>query len=120
MRAGAVGRHAAAPVAPESPVDLEGLGLERVLRDLIEDLVGVERPVVAADASVVATEDLVRTAVVLAEEGVQQCLARSGIAHVERVARLNDGLLHEIFLDQDRDCPRANVGGDVTGLEVAE
>ena len=64
-------------------------GLERVLRNLVENVVRVERAVVIADPGVVAPHDLVRAAVVLAEQRVQQRLAGAGVAHVERVARLH-------------------------------
>ena len=120
VRAGACRGHAAALVAPEGPVDLERLGLERILRDFVEDMVRVERAIVAADAGVVAADDQVRAAVVLAEQGVQQRLARTGIAHVERVAGLDDGILDEVLLDQGADGLGAHVGRDVAGLELAE
>ena len=55
-------------------------------------LLRVERAVVVAHASVVATDDQVRAAVVLAEQGVQQCLARTGITHIERVTGLDHGV----------------------------
>src|SRR5512144_1680839 len=120
VRARACRRDAAAAVAPERLVDLERLRLERVLRDLVEDAVRVERPVVLAHAGVVAPDDLVRAAVVLAKEGVQQRLAWPGVAHVERIARLHDRLLDEIVLDQRGDGPRSHLGRYVAGLDRAE
>ena len=48
MRAGAAGGHAAACAAPEGDVDLDRFGSERVGGDAVEDVVGVERPVIAA------------------------------------------------------------------------
>ena len=120
VRAGACRGHAAALVAPEGPVDLERLGLERILRDFVEDMVRVERAIVAADAGVVAADDQVRAAVVLAEQRVQQRLARTGIAHVERIAGLDHGVLDEIFFDQHADGFGTYIGGDVAGLEFAE
>ena len=80
----------------------------------------VERPVVAADAGVVAPDDLVRAAVVLPEQRVQQRLARAGVAHVERIARLHHGARPEVLLDQHGDGARAHLGRDVARLEVAE
>ena len=70
---------------------MSGFDLERSLRNRVEDVVRVERAVVAAHARVVASDEQVRAAVVLPEEGVEQRLARSGVAHVERIARLHDG-----------------------------
>ena len=77
--------------------------MQRVPGDLVEDVVRVERAVVAADAGVVAADDLVRAAVILAEQRVQQRLARPGVAHVERIPGLHDGLLHEVVLGQHGD-----------------
>jgi len=63
-------------VAPERDVNLQRLGLQCVLRDLVEDVVGLERAVVAAHAGMVAADDQVRAAVVLPEQRMQQRLAR--------------------------------------------
>ncbi|MNC96690.1 hypothetical protein D3C83_141310 [compost metagenome] len=68
----------------------------------------------------VTPDDEMRAAVVLAEQRVQQRLARAGVAHVERIACLQHGAGAEIALDQQRDRLGAHVGGDVTGLQVAE
>src|SRR5512145_1419599 len=86
VRAGASRRHAVAAVAPERDVHLERLRLERARWNLVEHAVRIERPVVLADAGMVAPHDQMRAAVVLAEKRVQQRLARTGVAHVERVA----------------------------------
>ncbi len=90
------------------------------MRNLVEDVVRVERAVVAADAGVVAADDQVRAAVVLAEQRVQQGLARPRVAHVQRIAGLDDGRRHEVVLGQRRDRAGAHVGRDVTGLERAQ
>ena len=87
--AGPHGGHAVALVAVERPVDLERLGFERALRDLVEDLLCVEGAVVVAHAGMVAADDQVAAAEVLAEERVQQRFARSGIAHVHGIAALD-------------------------------
>ena len=68
----------------------------------------------------VAADDQVRAAVVLAEHRVQQRLARARVAHVERVARLHDGLLHEVVLGERGDGLRAHGRRDVAGLQRAE
>src|SRR6267143_1289963 len=88
VRAGPPRGHAAALVAPEGPVDLEQPRRQRVRRNLVENLMRIERAVVAAYAGVVAAHQQMRAAVVLPEQRVQQSLARTCVAHVERIARL--------------------------------
>ena len=99
------GGHAVALVAVERPVNLQGLALERLLRvlgdgDLVEDVLCVKRAVVITDARVVAPDDHVCAPVVLPEERVQQRLARTGVAHVERIPALEDV------------CARGQTGGE--------
>src|SRR5205814_7898300 len=57
MRTGSSRRHAAALVAPERPIDLGRPDLQRISRNFIEDVMSVERTVVAADARMVASDD---------------------------------------------------------------
>ena len=51
---------------------------------------------------------------------MQQRFAWPGIAHVERVARLHDGVLPEVLVDQHGDRLGPHVGRDVARLQVAE
>ncbi len=83
-------------------------------------MVGVERAVVVAHAGVVTADDQVRAAVVLAEQGVQQRLAGAGVTHVQRVAGLHHGVLHEVVLDQGADRFLAHFRRNITGLQVAQ
>src|SRR5918992_584202 len=117
VRARSARSHAVAAVAPERDVHLERTRLERSRRDLVEDLVRVEGPVVAADAGVVAPDNEMRAAVILAEERVQQRLARPGIAHVEGIACLQHGAGSEVLLDQHRNSSRTHLGWDIPRLE---
>jgi hypothetical protein len=80
----------------------------------------VERSVVTADPRVVAPDDLVGAAVVLAKHGVQERLARTGVPHVERIPRLYHRSGHEVLLDQRADRARADAGGNVARFELAE
>jgi hypothetical protein len=119
VRAGLHGGHGAALVAVEGPIHAQRLQQEGVLRDLEEDLLRVERPVVVADARVVAADDQVAAAVVLAEDRVQERLAGTRVAHVERVAGHGHALLAEVLVDQGVDRLHPDVGGYVTGLQLA-
>ena len=114
VRAGLHRGHRAALVAVERPVHVEGPEHEGVGRDLAEDLLRVERAVVVADAGVVTADDQVRAAVVLAEHGVQQGLARPGVAHLHRVAALDDALLAEVIVDQRVDGLHADVSAGMS------
>ena len=68
-------RHALAPVAPEGVLEVQRRDAQLAGRELVEDLLRVVRAVVVADAGVVATDDEVRAAVVLAADRVQDRLA---------------------------------------------
>src|SRR5271165_1580704 len=57
VRAGLAGSHAAAPVAIERHIDLERLAGKRTLPELVEDVLGIERTIVAANPRVVAPND---------------------------------------------------------------
>ena len=80
----------------------------------------IERPVVVADAGMVAPDDHVGATKVLAEDTVEQAFARSAEAHIERVATHDHSLLDEVILDESIDAPDANIGRDITGLQIAD
>src|SRR5208283_6031282 len=96
VRAGLHGSHAAALIAVEGPVHAKRLDGESARRYFVEDLLCVERPVVIAHASVVASHDEVRTAIVLAESSVEQGFTRPRVAHLHRVTALDHAFLAEI------------------------
>ena len=111
VRAGARRRHAAAARSTRTSqsilsgwISSEPFGISSKMR------CASNGPVVAADACVVAPDDQVRAAVVLAEHGVQQRFARPGVAHVERVARLDHRAGTKYFSISARDRARAHVG----------
>src|SRR5579863_7834799 len=106
-------RHSVTLAAVKSDVDLQWLSKKRTVPQLIEDVMRVEGTIVVADASMVAPDDKVRATEVLANEGVKQCLARTCVTHLERVARLNDRSRAEIIVDHRPDRARANIGRNV-------
>ncbi len=55
----------------------------------MEDLLGVEGTVVITHTGMVAADDQVAAAVVLAEAGMEQRFARTGVAHLHGVAALD-------------------------------
>ena len=57
VTAGAHRCHAVTAITPERPVDLYRPGLERIVRDLVEYVMGVERAVVVAYAGVVTADE---------------------------------------------------------------
>ena len=67
----------------------------------------------------VTTDQQVVDAVVLTEGGVQQGFAGTGIAHVQRIAGLDDEVFHEVLVDQGVDAFHADFGRDVTGFQGA-
>src|SRR4029453_16333887 len=87
---------------------------------LIEDVMPTKGAVVVADAGMVAPDDKVRTAEVLANESVKQRLAWTGIAHLDRIARLDDRSRAEIIVDHRLDCSGTNIGWNVACFQFPE
>src|SRR5262249_17328982 len=107
-------RHSITLAAVKSDVDLQRLGKKCAVPQLIEDVMRVEGTVVVADAGMVAPDDKVRAAEVLSNEGMQQGLARTGIAHLDWVARLNYRFGPEIIVNHRLDCASTHIGRNVT------
>ena len=80
MRTGLGRRHSVALATVEGDVNLQWLGEKRSGPQLIEDVVGIERTVIVADAGMVAPDDQMRTAEVLTDKGMKQRFARTGIS----------------------------------------
>ena len=70
MRAGLAGCHTIASVAVEGDVDLQWLCYQAALVKRIEDMMCVEGSVIVSDTGVVAPDDQVRTAKILAKQCV--------------------------------------------------
>ncbi len=68
----------------------------------------------------VAADDQVRAAVVLADQGVEKRLAGSRVAHLDRVAGLDHRARHEVVVDHGLDGAGADVRRDVAGLQLAQ
>src|SRR5258708_27153276 len=110
-------RHSVALPAVKSDVDLQRLGMKCTRPQLIEDVMRIEGTVVVADAGVVAPDDKVPTAEVLANEGMKQRLAWTGIAHLDRIARLDYRSRAEIIVDHRLDCAGTNIGWGVAWFQ---
>ena len=93
---------------------------------MLQQLLGVVRAVerlavaVVARAGVVAADDEVRAAVVLADDGVPDGLARAAHAHRERQQRERRRLLRDSALQQRLVAAHARVVVDVAGLGHAD
>src|SRR5579862_4282493 len=81
MRTSFGGSHAAAFDAIETVLELKRRDSERDRIKLVEQVLGVVGAVVVADAGMVASDDKVRAAIVLANYRVKYSFARPGIAH---------------------------------------
>src|SRR5579872_1902819 len=112
--------HAPAFIAVERPIHTKWPNSQRTCRDFFEYLLRVKRSVVITDAGVIASYDQVRATVVLAESGVEQGFARARVAHLQRVAALDYVFLAEVLRYQRVDCFHADIGRNVTGLELAQ
>ena len=117
MRTGLCGRHSVTLATVESDINLQRLGEKRSRPQLIEDVVGIEWTVIVANAGVVAPDDKMRTAEVLTNKGMKQCLARTGVAHLNRIARLNDGAASEIIVDHRLNCSGTDIGRNIAGFQ---
>jgi len=67
----------------------------------------------------VPTDDHPGAPVVLPEGGVEQGFPRTGIAHVKRIAALENVFFNKVALDEGIDAFYANLGRDVAGLEIS-
>ena len=119
VRAGFRRRHAVALPAIERDVDFQWLGQQRARPKLIEDVMGIKGAVVTADAGMVAPDDQMRAAEVLADQSVQERLARAGITHLDRIARLDDRAGAEIIVDHRLDRARSDIGRNVARFQFA-
>src|SRR5262245_47169684 len=106
--------------AIKGDVDLQRSRVKRTVPQLVEDVMRIEGTVVIADAGVVAPDDQMRAAEILANEGMKQRFARARIAHFDRIARLNDRLGAEIIVDHRLDRSGANLGWNVAGFQLPE
>src|SRR5262245_32158062 len=120
VRTGLSSRHSVALPAVKRDVELQRLGLECALPELIKDIVRIKGPVIITNAGVVASDNEMRATKVLANEGVKQRLARTRIAHLDRIARLHDRPAAEIILDHCANRPGADIGRNVAWLQFSE
>ena len=120
VRARLRARHRPADVAPERVLEEHRLDVELVRRELVEDELRVVRAVVVADAGVVAADDEVRAAVVLAADRVPDRLARARVAHRRRERREQDAVRRVVAVEQRAVAVDAHVHGHVVRLRVAD
>ena len=120
VRARAGRSQAPAGLAEERGVELDRGHAELVRGEAVEHGVRVERPVELAHAGVIASDEQMRDAVVLARQRVEERFARSRVAHgggeggehraVGRVVRFDQGLVGA----------EAHRGGDVVVFGLAD
>src|SRR6185437_12048413 len=68
----------------------------------------------------IASNDQMRAAEILTNERMKERLARSGIAHLDRIAGLNNRSRSEIIVDHRLDRTGANLGRNVAGFKLPE
>lgn len=88
--------------------------------EFIEDFLCVVGAVVVADSGVVSADNEVGDAVILADEGVQDCLAGAGISHGERHYREHGALAVVIIVNEDFVAGHSRVGRDIVGFGFAD
>src|SRR5262249_10954760 len=120
VRTGLSGRHAVAFAATKRDINFQRFRMERARPELVEDGLRVIRAVIIADAGTIASDDQMRATEILANERMQQRLARTGIAHLDRIAGLNDRSGTEIIVDHRLDRAGTDLGGNIAGFEFAE
>ena len=113
-------RHRAAGVAPERVLEEHRLDAELVRLELVEDELRVVGAVVVADARVVAADDEVRAAEVLAADRVPDRLARACVAHRGRERGHDHAVGRVVVVDEDAVALDARRGGHVVGLRLAD
>src|SRR6185312_1561719 len=120
VRTGLRRRHAVTLPAIKGDVDLQRFGEECAVPQLVEDVLRVEGAIVAANAGVVASDDQVRAAEILADKSMKQCLARPGVTHFNRIARLNYRFLTEIIVDHRLNSARTHLGRYIARLQLSK
>src|SRR5208283_2195910 len=120
VRTGLHGGHAVAFLAVECPVYLEVLCFKVVVRDLVENLLRLEWPIVFAHTRMVPADDHIVAAVVLPEGGMQQSFTRSSISHVKRIARLDTGIFDKIKFHELVYGLYSYICRNIAGFELAE
>src|SRR6516164_2625291 len=120
VRAGPRRRHSVTLAAVKGDANLQRFGLKRAVPQLIENAMCIERTIIIANPRMVAPNDQVRATEILANQGMQQRLARTCITHFDRIARLDDGSGTEIVIDHRLDRSDANVSRNVASLQLAE
>jgi hypothetical protein len=120
VRAGARRGERVAGAAVEGGLELERLHAELLDREALEDALRVVGAVVLADARVVAADDQLVDAVVLAHERVKERLARAGVAHRGREGREQRALARVVAAHQLLVGREANARRDVVPLRLAD
>ena len=113
-------RHLAAGLAPEGVLEEHRLDAELVRLELVEDELRVVGAVVVPDTRVVAADDEVRAAVVLAADRVPDRLPRAGIAHRGREGRDDDAVARVVAVDEDLVRLHPRRGRHVVRLRLAD
>src|ERR1051326_2573319 len=113
---GSTGRHALALVAVERHVDFQRLDRDAALRNLVENMLRVERTVIVSEPSGITAEHEDRAAEILPQHRMQQRFARAGIAHFNGIAGLYDRAWDEIVFDKSIDGFRSYFGWNIAGL----
>ena len=120
VRAGLGRCHGAARATEEGVIEEQWLDAQLARRERAEDVVRVVGAVVVADAGMVAADDEVRAAVVLADQGVEDRLARTGVAHGGREDAQQDAVGRVVVVEQHPIAAHAHVGGNVVVLGLAD
>src|SRR5262249_21986957 len=101
-------------------VDLQRPSVKRPRPKLVEDGLRIVGAIKIADTGMIAPDNEMRTAEVLANEGMKERLARTRIAHFDRIAGLNDRSGSKIIVDHRLDCPGADLGRYVARFQFSE
>ena len=122
MRTGPQGSHAVTLEAVESPVDFQRLAEQRLafafrLRNLIKNILGIKQTIEVADTGMVAADDHPVDTVVLTEGCMQQAFTGSGIAHIKRVAALDDVVFDKVAVNQGVDALDPDLCRNITGFK---
>ena len=97
-------------------LEADGLNPQLGRRKAIEDVLRVVRPVVVADAGMIAADDEMGAAVVLAHQRVEHGLARTGVAHRGGKTGEQHAIARIVALEQHAVARDAHRGGDVVVL----
>src|SRR5579884_184309 len=120
VRAGLRGRHRVTDAAEEGMIEAHRRDAQFRRVELGKDALGIEGTVVVANASMIASDDEMRAAVILAHQGVEDGFARPRVPHGGGEHSQNHAIRRVVVLKEHFVAAHAYIGGDIVALGLTD